>query len=553
LQKVKGLAAWFAVLCSLTLLLTACGSSASAPADKTAPAPAAQDTKQTPKVQGTLTWSGVGEPVNFNPILQNDTNSAWVVQRIYTGLVEINEKLEVAPDLATNWSQSPDGLQWTFKLRSGVKFSDGQPMTAEDVAFTYNAIKDKGYTGPRSGEFAALDRVEVVDPTTVKFILKEPFAPFLANLTYGILPKHLYGDKPVAEMKDNPANRKPVGTGPWKLGEWVPGQYLTLVRNENFYGDGPYIPEMVLKFVQDGNVAVAKLEAGEFDIGAIPPTSVKRFQEKLSDQFNFYPYQGLGFEYLAFNLTRPGLGDKAVRQAIAYALDRQKIVSDILEGQGVVLNAPVPPASWAYADAPLRFTYDPTQATKVLEGAGYKKGADGIYAKDGQRLSYKITTNTGSPVRESECLFIQKALKEIGIEINLDLVELSVFQGKAMPTGSFDMVLNRLNLNSVDPDPYTYFHSSQGKKNAKGTFVGLNISQYSNPEIDKLLEDGRKTTDLAQRKAIYAKYQQVIAEDIPWLVLFNYKSTYAIKKNVQGVVMSPTGPTMGRLWYMDVK
>jgi len=549
MYKAKHQAGWLAALLACSLLVSACTGGAT-PAAKSTTATPAPEAPKTPKVQGRLTWSGIGEPINFNPILQADTNSAWVAQRVFSGLVEINEKLEVAPDIAKEWSASPDGLQWTFKLRDNVKFHDGKPLTAEDVAFTYNAIKDKGYTGPRSGDFAALERVEVVDPLTVKFILKESFAPFLSNLTYGILPKHLYDAKPVAEMKENPANRKPVGTGAWKLGEWVPGQYLTLVRNDHFYGEGPYIPEMILKFVQDGNVATAKLEAGEFDIGAIPPTSVKRFQEKLSDQFNFFPYQGTGFEYLAFNTTKPGLKDKAVRQAIAYALDRSKIVSDILEGQGVVLNAPVPPASWAYTEAPLRFTFDPAQSTKLLEGAGYVKGADGIYAKGGERLSYSITTNTGSPVRESECLFIQKALKDIGIEIKVNLVELATFQGKAMPTGAFDMVLNRLNLN-VDPDPYTYFHTSQGQKNAKGTFVGFNISQYSNPEIDKLLEDGRKTVDQAKRKEIYGKYQQIISEEIPWLVMFNYKSTYAIKKHVQGVVTSPIGPTKGRLWYSD--
>jgi peptide/nickel transport system substrate-binding protein len=538
------------MLLAASLLVSACGGT-KAPAE---PAPAAaapaQAAAKTPKVQGRLTWSGVGEPINFNPILQSDTNSTWVAQRVFSGLVLINEKLEVAPDIATEWSASADGLQWTFLLRKDVKFSDGQPLTAEDVAFTYNAIKDKGYTGPRSGEFTALDRVEVVDPSTAKFILTKPFAPFLSNLTYGILPKHIYGAKPVAEMKDNPANRRPVGTGPWKLGEWVPGQYLTLVRNDDYYGGGPYIPEMVLKFVQDGNVATAKLEAGEFDIGAIPPTSVKKFQQTKSDTFNFYPYQGLGFEYLAFNLTKPGLGDKAVRQAIAYAVDRQKIASDIMEGQAVVLNAPVPPASWAYVDAPLRFTYDAAKAAKLLEDAGYKKGADGIYAKDGQRLSYTITTNTGSPVRQSECEFIQQALKAVGIELKINLVELATFQGKILTTGDFDMVLNRLNL-GVDPDPYTYFHSSQGQKNAKGTFVGFNIAQYKNGEVDTLLENGRTTTDQSKRKEIYAKYEQIIAEDVPWLVLFNYKSTYAIKKNVQGVVMSPVGPTKGWLWYVD--
>ncbi|HYF79156.1 MAG TPA: peptide-binding protein [Symbiobacteriaceae bacterium] len=553
MHNTKRTTAWLVMLLSAAMLLTACGGKAQTPAQNESPAAApaaAQDAPKTPKIQGRLTWSAVGEPVNLNPILQSDTNSTFVVQRVFSGLVMINEKLEVAPDIATSWTKSDDGLQWTFKLRNNVKFHDGKPMTAEDVAFTYNAMKDKGYTGPRSGDFAALEKVEVVDPYTVKFILKQPFAPFLANLTYGILPKHLYDAKPVAEMKDNPANRKPVGTGPWKLGEWIPGQYLTLIRHDDFYANGPYIPEMIVKFVQDGNVGVAKLEAGEFDIGAVPSSSIKRFREKTSDVFNFYPYQGLGFEYLAFNTTKPGLNEKAVRQAIAYAIDRQKVVSDILEGEGVVLNAPVPPASWAYSEKPLRYTVDKAKAIKLLEDAGYTKGADGIYAKNGQRLAFTITTNTGSSVRESECLFIQKALKDIGIDLQINLVELATFQGKVLPTGNFDMTLNRANLN-VDPDPYTYFHSSQAQKNAKGTFVGFNIAQYSNPALDKLLEDGRKEIDQAKRKEIYGQYQDVIAEDVPWLVMFNYKSTYAIKKNVKGVVMSPIGPTQGWLWYTE--
>jgi peptide/nickel transport system substrate-binding protein len=552
MNMAKRPAAWLLLLAA-AVFATACGTRPEPPATTAAPVEKVTtqpNVKKEPKVQGRLTWSSVGEPVNLNPILHVDTNSAWVTQRVFSGLVSINEQLEVAPDIALSWDQSPDGLVWTFTLRSNVKFHDGTPLTAEDVAFTYNAIKDKGYTGPRSGDFATLDQVLVVDPLTVKFILKAPFAPFLSNLTYGILPKHVYGTVPVADLADHPANRQPVGTGPWKLSEWTRGQYLLLTRNEHYYGGGPYIPEVLLKFVGDGNVATAMLENGEFDLGAIPPTSVARFREKLSGQFDFYPYQGLGFEHLVFNLTRPGLSDKAVRHAIAYAVDREKVVEGIMDGQAVVLNAPVPPASWAYAEAPLRFKYDPAKATKLLEGAGYVKGADGIYAKDGQRLAFTITTNTGSSVREAECLFIQKALAEIGIELKIQLLELSVFQGKILTTGEFDMVLNRLNL-GVDPDPYRYFHSSQGKKNAKGAFVGFNTSQYSNPVVDKLLEDGRRITDQTLRKDLYRQYQEIIAEDVPWLVMFNYKSTYAVRKNVQGIVTSPVGPIYGHLWYID--
>lgn len=549
LQTRKKSTAFVALALTAAMALSACGSK---PAENQTPQPGGGSTpaKQEPKVQGKMIHASSGDPVNFNPILQSDTTSGWVVDRVFSGLVDINEKLEVSPDIATEWSSSSDGLQWTFKLRNDVKFHDGKPLTAEDVAYTYNSIKDKGYTGPRSSTFASLDKVEVVDPHTVKFILKEPFSPLLTSLGYGILPKHLYADKPVAEMKDNPANRKPIGSGPWKFGEWVTGQYIVLTRNDDFYGEGPYLPEVRLTFVQDTNVAVAKLEAGEVDILGLPAKDVKRITEGYANQLNFYKYQGLSFDYIGFNMTLDGLKDKAVRHALAYAIDRQKIVDDILEGEAVVIDAPMPPASWAYEPNVSKFTYDPKKATETLEKAGYVKGADGIYAKDGKRLSFTLITNSGNTDRESIALIVQKSAKDVGIEIKTEFIEWSVMLEKNLWVGNFDMFISGFSL-GVDPDQFSLFHSSQGKKNDQGRFLGFNRAQYSNPQVDKLLEDGRKESDKNKRKAIYSEYQKIISDDMPWLFLNNRKSTVAIKKHIGGVVESPLGPMKQRVWFSE--
>lgn len=535
----------FALITSI--VVSACGSKpAPAPAD-TASGGSGSQTQDKPKIQGSMIHAVSGDPVTFNPILSGDTTSGWIIARVFSGLVRIDEKLEPIPDLATEWSTSADGLEWTFKLRQDVKFHDGKPLTAEDVAYTYNAIKTPGYTGPRGSTFKSLSKVEVVDPYTVKFILSEPFTPLLTSLTYGILPKHLYADKPVAEMKDNPANRKPIGTGPWKFGEWVTGQYIALDRNDDYYGEGPYIPHLRLKFVQDSNVMVTQLEAGELDILGLPAKDKKRIVEGFSDKLNFHNYQALNFTFMGFNYEHPLLADKAVRHAIAYAIDREQIISDILEGEAVIMDAPMPPASWAYEPNVPKLRYNTQKAMETLEKAGYKKGPDGIYAKDGKRLSFTLSVQSGSPTIESIALFAQKNLKDVGIELKPDFIEWSVFLEKHIFPSNFEMLIVGYSM-GVDPDQYSMFHSSQGEK-VNGRIRGFNMGNFKNPTIDKLLEDGRKESDKQKRKAIYSEYQKLMADEIPWLILYNLKATTAIKKNIQGVIDSPQGPTMQHMWY----
>jgi len=502
-------------------------------------------------IGGEMVYSASGDPVNFNPILQSDTTSGWVVGRVYDGLITTNENLEVIPELATDWEFSDDGLEWTFHIHDGVYFHDGEQLTAEDVAYTFNAIKDPGYTGPRTSDFEALDRAEVVDDLTVKFYLSKPYAPFLTELGYGILPSHLYSDKPVSEMAENPYNREPIGAGPYKFGEWATGQYIVLERNEDYYGEGPYIEQVRLKFVQDSNVAVAALEAGEVDVLGLPPKEVERIQQDYADKFNFYVSKRLGFQYVGLNHERFGLSDPAVRNAMAYGINRQAILDDIAEGNGFLMDGPFVPVTWAYDDdAVKRHPYDPEKAIQVLEEAGYTRGDDGIFEKDGQPLSYTLLTNSGNTTREAITLMIQDNLKDVGIEINPEYVEWSVFLEKHLWVGNVDMWVSGFSL-GVDPDAYVFYHSSMADKNEQGRFKGFNRAQFRNEEVDQLLEQGRTTLDKEQRKEIYSDFQRVMTEQMPWIWLYSYKTTYAVDKKINGVVVSPQGLLYSYKWWIE--
>ena len=192
-----------------------------------------------PTVGGSITYGMTGDPVIFNPILSTDTPSGFINGRVYSGLVRSNENLEMIGDLAESWEFSDDGLVWTFKLREDVKFHDGEPLTSADVKYTYDAIKHPDYTGVRATNFKSVEKIEAPDDYTVVFHLNEPFAPLLTYLSYGILPKHIFEQTSIKDMKTNEACMEPIGTGPYKYAEWQKGQHIILEANEDYYGEGP--------------------------------------------------------------------------------------------------------------------------------------------------------------------------------------------------------------------------------------------------------------------------------------------------------------------------
>ncbi|MGE5561007.1 MAG: peptide-binding protein [Chloroflexota bacterium] len=503
-----------------------------------------------PTKGGTITFGMTGDPVIFNPILSTDVPSSQVSDLVYSGLVKLNENLEPTGDLAERWESSSDGLTWTFHLRKGVKFHDGTPLTSADVKYTYDAIKDKDYTGVRATDFEPIESIETPDEYTVVLKLVEPYAPLLTNLTYGILPKHLFETTSIAQMKENPANMQPIGTGPYKYKEWQKGQYILLEANPDYFGGAPNIEKVIFKFYQDNLVMLAALEKGDIDyMGTIPADEVDRIKKDYADKFDFKEIADLGFTYIGLKQTNPLFTDVRVRQALMYGANRQQIVTDVLKGRAEVMNANLPSPSWGYAGDKLnQYAFDPDKAKALLEEAGWKVGSDGIRVKDGKRFSFKLITSTGNKTLEAALNIIQQNWKDIGVEANIEYIEWSVLCSQYLDVAKFEAYALGWSL-GVDPDFYLYFHSKSAVED--GQLVGFNDVEFKNADLDKLLEEGRREMDQAKRKEIYLQAEKIVNEQLPYVFLYSQHVTSAMNKRVQGVVWTTQGWMDLHKWYVS--
>lgn len=470
-----------------------------------------------------------------------------MIDLIFNGLVKLNEKLEIVGDLAEKWDVSTDGLVWTFHLRQGIKWQDGQPFTSADVKYTYDAIKDPGYTGVRATDFAPISKIETPDDNTVVLTLKQPYAPLLGQLTIGIIPKHLFESTSVASMKENPTTMNPIGTGPYKFKTYVKGQYALLEANPDYFKGAPNIKETVFKIYQDTQVQLAGLEKGDIDyLAAIPPDEVDRIKKDYADKFDFKQYPENRLTYIGLKQTNPVFQDVRVRQALMYGLNRQQIVTDVLKGYGTVLNAILPPFSTYYAGDQLNpYNYDPEKAKQLLDEAGWKVGADGIRVKNGTRLSFETLTASGNKQYEAVMNIAQQEWKEIGVEVKPQYLEFSVLCAQYLDVAKFQSYLLGFSLD-VDPDFYLYLHSASAVYDGK--LVGFNDVEFKNPELDQLLEQGRRETDPAKRQQIYIEAQKIINDQLPWLFLYARDIVSAMNKRVQNVVWSPLGPIDQEKW-----
>jgi len=504
-----------------------------------------------PAVGGSITLGMIGDPVIFNPILSTGGPAGSIINRTYSGLVRSNENLEMVGDLAEEWAFSDDGLVWTFKLREDVRFHDGEPLTSADVKYTYDAIKDPDYQGIRATEFKPVEKIEAPDDYTVVFYLSEPYAPLLTHLSYGILPKHIFEQTSIKDMKQNEANMNPIGTGPYKFVEWQKDQHIILEANEDYYGEGPYIEQVIFKFYQDEQVMLAALEKGDISyMGSIPPDDIERVRDEYADRFEFVEVPYNGYYYIGLKQTHPILKEKNVRKALMYGLNRQGIVDDVLLGYGTVVNSCIPPVSWAYAEGELEeYPYDPEKAKDLLKEAGWVEGPDGIRVKDGEKLSFSVLTRTGDKLRESVMMIAQEDWLDIGVEIHPEFIEYAVLLSQYLDVAQFEAYLLGWDL-GLDPDFYLFFHSDAAV-DEKGQLVGFNDVEFKNERLDELLEAGRRELDQEKRKEIYIEAQKIVNEELPYVFLFTTDNVAAMDNRVKGVVWSTFGPIFPELWYIE--
>ena len=481
-----------------------------------------------------LVRGDIGDASNLIPILASDSPSHSVASMVYNGLVKYDKDMNIVGDLAESWDITKNGLVITFKLRKGVRWHDGKPFTAADVLYTYQVITDPKTPTAYAGDFLKVKKAEVLDGYTFRVTYDKPFAPALISWSSAVLPRHLLTGKDITK---SPLSRHPVGTGPYKFKEWIAGQKIVLVSNEDYFEGRPYIDGRIMRIIPDTATMFLELRARNIGMMGLTPLQYTRQTDNnlFKENFNKYRYLAFAYTYLGYNLKNPLFMDKRVRQAISHAINKDEIISGVLLGLGKPATGPYKHGTWAYNDKVKIYRYDPDKARDLMKQAGWSDAnKDGILEKDGRPFEFEILTNQGNETRQKCAEIIQRQLKEIGITAKIRIVEWSAFVTDFINKRRFDAVILGWTI-PLDPDAYDVWHSS------KTAPEELNFVSYNSPEADEMLDKGRSTFNQADRKKYYDRFQEILAEDQPYTFLYVPDELIIISKRFRGVEPAPIG------------
>ncbi|MCA0872817.1 ABC transporter substrate-binding protein [Seohaeicola saemankumensis] len=484
---------------------------------------------QTPP--GVLIVGQIAEPKALDPAAVTAVNDFRILMNVYDGLVRYKDgTLEVEPALATGWTISDDGTEYTFTLREGVSFHDGSVFDAEAVKFNFDRMlkEDHPYhnTGPfpLSFFFSAIEAVDVIDAQTVKFTLNAPYAPFLSNLAY---PTGLIVSPAAVAEHGAEFGRNPSGTGAFKFAEWRSNEAVVVEANPDYWDGAPDLQAVVFRPITDANTRTAEMLAGGIDLMVeVPPVALSEFQ---GDAYTLHEQAGPHVWFLILNAKKGPFADKRVRQAANYAVNKQAIVNDVLEGTAAVAAGPTPPAfAWAYNEALEPYPYDPAKAKALIAEAG----------AEGAELTFYVTEG-GSGMLDPVAMgtAIQADLQAVGLKVKIETYEWNTFLGKVNPglEGKADMAEMAWMTN--DPDTLPFLALRTGAWPDKG---GFNSGYYSNPEVDQLLEAARASTNQAERAKLYQDMQVIVQEDAPWVFVANWKQNAVTSDRVENFTLQPS-------------
>ncbi|MES0334967.1 MAG: peptide-binding protein [Candidatus Magnetobacterium sp. LHC-1] len=496
-------------------------------------ADSAQTGNTQPDYGDTLVEATTAEPSILIPMLAGDSISHEVAGLIFNGLVKYAPDLSLTGDLAQSWDI--DGLTITFHLRHGVRWTDGVEFTAEDIMFGYKTIIDDKTPTAYKEDYLQVKKAEVVDKYTFRVTYEKPFASALSSWgSLTVLPKHLLEGQAITK---NPLARNPTGLGPYKLKRWTPGQEVLLSSNHDYFEGRPYIDNYMFRVIPDQSTMFMELKAGGIDFMGLTPLQYKRQtdSEYFKENFNKYRYPVFSYTYLGFNLKHPIFKDKRVRQAIAHAIDKKELVSIVLLGLGNESTGPYVPNTWPYNPNVRRYEYSPQKAKELLTQVGWKDSdGDGVLDKDGRPLEFTILTSMGNNARVKAATIIQWRLKQIGIRVNIRTLEWSTFINEFIDKRRFEAVLLGWAI-GMDADQYDIWHSSKTKEKE------FNFISYANPNVDRLLDEGRHTFDMKRRKKAYYQIQEILAEDVPYVFLYVPDALPVVHKRFKGIAPSPIG------------
>ena len=461
------------------------------------------------------------DPVGLDPHTTNATASRNVLENIYDTLVMFDSKLRIVPSLANSWSASADGLTWTFRLRPGVAFHNGDALKASDVVFSINRIKDPAVKSPRANDFAVVKSVSAPNDSTVVFTLTQPFTPLLAKLAASL---NVIVSEKVAKENNNDLSKVVIGTGPFKFVEYIPQTRLVVRKSESYWQKDnqgnklPYLDGITYTYYPDPAARTTALRAGAVDwIEYVPAADVTTLK---SDR-NLVIVGGpsANFRALYFNTTKAPYDNPKVRQAISYAIDKKAVVDLALFGTGgiVAKGTTIPAGAYAFTNSPYN-TRNVAEAKKLLAEAGLASGFTmNLYVTS----TYDFLRTPADVIRDN--------LAEVGIKVNIQAEDWNVYLPKALKS-DFDVTLLGTS-GQADPDDYLY--------NTFYPTSALNLSKYNNDKVTQLLEQGRRVSSQSERQKIYTQVQEQVLQDAPMAFLFHSAQYEAFRKNVRGFLHFP--------------
>ncbi|PIW36370.1 MAG: hypothetical protein COW24_05730 [Candidatus Kerfeldbacteria bacterium CG15_BIG_FIL_POST_REV_8_21_14_020_45_12] len=501
-------------------------------------------TEAVPQAGGKYTEGLVGSPQYINPLLSSLTDvDSDLTKVVFSGLFRTTDANELKTDLVTNYVISDDQLTYTFYLKRGVKWHDGEDFTVDDVIFTIAQIQDPLV---QSALQSALKGVNTnkIDDFSFSMTLPEPFAPFLSSLTFGILPEHLWFNVPAQNVALTQLNVQPIGTGPYKFSRLVRESSgtiteLQLVRNEDYYGTAPFLDELDFRFYPDVFSAVDALKAKKIEGLGFYPADQQADVEKKNNDLEFYSLRIPQYIALFFNQKQSNkvLKDETVRKALAQVVDRERLIDEVLHGQGEPIYSAILPGYVGYNADVEKYEFNRDEAIRLLEEDDWtfpeaSEDSDETLEfspreKDGVRLEFTVST-VDLPQYQQTLAILQESWQDIGVKVNVDSYSAQDIQNSVVKTRDYEALLFG-EIVGTDPDPYPFWHSSQQD------YPGLALSIFRDSEIDQLLEEARKTTDDEERRVKYLHFQNNIANSVQAIFLFNPHYTYAVHKKVKGV------------------
>ena len=494
----------------------------------------------------------IADAQTLNPLLSTDTASGDVIELIFNGLIKYDENLDIIGDLAEKWEVTETGFK--FHLRKDVKWHDGEKFDADDVVYTYKLMMNPLVKFQYRSYYKYVKSVRKLD----EFLVEVEYTKKTANslLIWGteILPEHIL--KIEKDVNNCTFNKKPIGTGPFKLKSWLEGDRIELESNKDYFEGKPFLSRYMFRVIPNKSVMFLCLQKGEIDFMYLKPDQFRKQSqnEGFKSLFSLFSYADFNYSYMGFNLNNPIFKDKNIRKAITMAINRNEIIEGVIFGLGKVCTGPFPTISWAYDQTYKPLEYSLVKAKELLLNDGWKDSDnDGILEKDlnndgnDEILKFELLTNNGNRSRELTATIIQDQLRKIGIKVVTRFLEWNTLNRDFIDAGNFDAVILGWEL-SKDPAFINNIWESSSINE------GNNFISFNNSEVDKLLEEGTLTLDKEKREVIYKKIYRLIADEYPYVFLYSKNSLVAVNKRFHGISVSPAGIKHNLIkWYVPKK